>query len=101
MKAQIGPAPILNEQVKVAQNVELSSANKPKVVLPEPMGATKNLTESDYRLVIERNSATGGYIYKTLNAITREVVSQRPAEAMMKLGDSALYSPGAVINAKA
>lgn len=101
MKVQIGLAPILDDQVRVLQNSESSLAKAPKTPLPEPLGAPKSLSESDYRLVIERNSATGGYIYKTLNAITREVISQRPAEAMSKLGDSALYRPGAVINTKA
>lgn len=101
MKVQISPAPILDDQLKVLQNSEMSLAKAPKATLPEPMGVSKSLSDSDYRLVIERNSATGGYIYKTLNAITREVISQRPAEAMSKLGDSALYSPGAVINTKA
>jgi hypothetical protein len=101
MKVQIGLAPILDDQLKVLQNSVSPTAKATPAPLPEPMGAPKSLSESDYRLVIERNSATGGYIYKTLNAITREVVSQRPAEAVTKLADSALYSPGSVINTKA
>jgi flagellar protein FlaG len=101
MKAPVRLTPILNEQVKVSQNNEMSLAKPSKVTLPDPKVASNSLTESDYRLVIERNSATGSYIYKTLNAFTGEVVSQRPAEAVAKLSDSGLYSPGTVINAKA
>lgn len=64
-------------------------------------GNSKALTESDYRLVIERNPNTGSYIYKTLNAYTGEVVSQRPAESVAKLGESAGYVPGSMVNSKA
>jgi len=100
MKAPVGLTPFLNDQVKVLQNKEMPLANAPKAILPEPKVNSNSLTESDYRLVIERNSATGSYIYKTLNAFTGEVVSQRPAEAVAKMSDSGLYSPGTVINAK-
>lgn len=62
---------------------------------------TNALAESDYRLVIEKNAKTGGYVYKTLNSFTGEVVSQRPAEDVFKLGGSAQYAPGLVVSAKA
>lgn len=68
------------------------------VKYPEP--SSKTLTEADYRLVIERNPNTGSYIYKTLNAFTGEVVSQRPAEAVLKMGDSLSYLPGSMVNSK-
>jgi len=62
---------------------------------------TKPLTEADYRLVIEKSINTGGYVYKTLNSFTGEVVSQRPAEDVLKLAGSTQYAPGLVVSAKA
>ena len=68
---------------------------------PSKVVSANALTESDYRLVIEKSPKTGGYVYKTLNSFTGEVVSQRPAEDVFKLGGSAQYSPGLVVSAKA
>lgn len=55
----------------------------------------------DYRLVIEKDGATGSYIYKTLDRSTGEVVSQFPREEVLKLRDSPAYQAGQVIVTKA
>jgi flagellar protein FlaG len=55
----------------------------------------------DYRLVIEKDGATGSYIYKTLDRSTGEVVNQFPREEVLKLRDSPAYQAGQVIVTKA
>jgi flagellar protein FlaG len=55
--------------------------------------------QADLRLVIEDDKAAGSYVYKTINSITGEVVSQIPREELLKMRESADYKPGSVINA--
>ena len=69
-------------------------------VLAKSLGP-KDLTGADYRLVIERSSETGSYVYKTLNSFTGEVVSQRPAEDLLQMGASAQYAAGSIVSARA
>jgi flagellar protein FlaG len=57
--------------------------------------------EADLRLVIEEGAVAGSYVYKTVNRVTGEVVSQFPREALLRLRDHADYETGAVVNAKA
>ena len=56
---------------------------------------------SDYRLIIEENQAGAGFVYKTLNRVTGEVVQQFPSEEVMRLRQRADYQAGAIIAAKA
>lgn len=53
------------------------------------------------RLVIEMDKASGAYIYKTINRLTGEVVSQLPRAELLKLKDQRQYQAGAVIQTKA
>jgi hypothetical protein len=101
MSGKIDSSPVLNSasegqagQKTVGLTANLSEA-APKV------SGTKPLIEADYRLVIEKSIKTGGYVYKTLNSFTGEVVSQRPAEDILKLACSTQYAPGLVVSAKA
>jgi len=55
----------------------------------------------DYRLVIEKDQATGSYVYKTLDRTTGEVVSQLPREEMLRLKHDPAYVSGRVIVTKA
>lgn len=48
-----------------------------------------------YRLTIERESA--GYVYKTLDRVTGEVIRQFPREEVLKLRQSAAYDAGKII----
>ena len=57
--------------------------------------------DADLRLVIEEGELPGSYIYKTVNRVTGEVVSQLPREQVMRLRDKAEYEVGAVVRAKA
>lgn len=68
---------------------------------PSQASGIRSLIPVDYRLVIEKSTKTGSYVYKTLNSFTGEVVSQRPAEDVFKMATSSQYSPGLIVNAKA
>jgi flagellar protein FlaG len=57
--------------------------------------------EADLRLVIEEGAAPGAYIYKTVNRVTGEVVSQLPREEVQRLRDTAEYETGAVVRTTA
>lgn len=57
--------------------------------------------EADLRLVIEEGGVAGSYVYKTVNRITGEVVSQLPREEVLRMRDAARYEVGSVVNAKA
>ena len=49
-----------------------------------------------YRLTIEREST--GYVYKTLDRVTGEVVRQLPREDVVRMMDEGRYSAGTVID---
>lgn len=53
------------------------------------------------RLVIEMDQATGAYVYKTVNRLTGEVVSQLPRAEVLRLRDGDGYEPGSVIQTEA
>ena len=56
--------------------------------------------QADLRLVIEDDKAAGSYVYKTINPITGEVVSQIPREELLRMREAADYRPGSVIDAR-
>lgn len=55
---------------------------------------------AERRLVIEEDAATGAFVYKTLDRVTGEVISQMPREEVLKLRESADYAPGQVIDSR-
>ncbi len=54
--------------------------------------------QPDLRLVIEDDKAAGSYVYKTINPITGQVVSQIPREELLRLREAADYKPGSVFS---
>jgi flagellar protein FlaG len=56
---------------------------------------------ADLRLIIEEDQATGGYIYKTIDRRTGEVIQQFPRQEVLKLREEPGYVAGVVIRAKA
>ena len=52
-----------------------------------------------YRLTIEREST--GYVYKTLDRVTGEVIRQFPREEVLKLRQSPAYDVGKIIKTEA
>jgi len=61
----------------------------------------KSENQSDFRLIIEEDQASGGFVYKTLDRRTGEVVQQFPREEVVRLRQRADYQAGAIIAAKA
>jgi flagellar protein FlaG len=57
--------------------------------------------QSDLRLIIEEDKATGTYVYKTINRVTGEVVLQLPREQILKMREESKYVAGVVVRAKA
>jgi len=55
--------------------------------------------QPNLRLVIEDDKAAGSYVYKTINPVTGQVVSQMPREQLLQLREALDYTPGSVINA--
>jgi flagellar protein FlaG len=56
---------------------------------------------ADLRLIIERDDASGAYIYTTINRRTGEIVQRLPRETILRLGDDGDYAGGSVISTKA
>jgi flagellar protein FlaG len=52
------------------------------------------------RLVIDMDQASGGYVYKTVNRLTGEVVSQLPRAEVLRLRQDG-SEPGSVISTEA
>jgi len=65
------------------------------------LNVPKSESQSDFRLIIEEDQASGGFVYKTLDRRTGEVVQQFPREEVVKLRQRADYQAGAIIAAKA
>ena len=55
----------------------------------------------DFRLIIERDDATGAYVYTTIDRRTGEVVQRLPREDVLKMGSDVQYALGQVISATA
>lgn len=53
---------------------------------------------ADLRLVIEEAEDGKGFVYKTLDRRTGEVVQVYPRDAVLKMGETAGYHPGAVVD---
>jgi len=87
----------------VATSLTQSPANGGSSVAGNPTDRPSPSADSsaDYRLVIEQDGSTGGFVYKTLNRATGEVVSQFPREEVLRLRDSTHYAAGQVIATKA
>jgi flagellar protein FlaG len=53
-----------------------------------------------FRLVIEKDPASGTFIYKTVERATGVVVTQLPSEEVVRLKDSASYTSGSLVDDK-
>lgn len=74
------------------ERIEAKAAAAKKVEAAVPQGPS----EGEMRLVIELDKASGSYVYKTVNRLTGEVLSQLPRAEVLKLRDEAQYSAGDV-----
>lgn len=72
---------------------------------PAPSAPTSNAAAmqndvADLRLVIEEDSASGLFIYKTVDRRTGDVVQQLPREEVVRMHSSEDYEAGAIIKAR-
>lgn len=93
-KAVAALAPTTQDTVdKTEAHIETTP---PHVASPEDP-----IDQSQYRLVIEEDQATGAFVYKTIDRNTGEVVLQFPREEVLKLKEQKDYKAGAVIRTTA
>jgi flagellar protein FlaG len=78
----------------------------------DPLGASKPAAHAqtrrpdetpapDLRLVIEDRGPDGGFVYKTIDRRTGEVVLQLPREEVLRMRETAGYEAGSVIATRA
>ena len=65
---------------------------------PAPVRAPEESLAPDLRLVIEDRGPDGGFVYKTIDRRTGEVVLQLPREEVVRMREAAGYEVGAVID---
>ena len=76
------------EVVSEARKVEARKAAEQKVDDgPQP---------GDLRLVIEQDTDSGVYVYKTVDRRTGETLKQYPREDVLRFKEAASYGPGAI-----
>jgi flagellar protein FlaG len=95
MKNPIGAIPAPDPRFGTAAKPPVGKA----VARSTPQATQDNLANA--RLVIEQDSETGAYVYKSLDRITGEVLRQLPREEVVKLLSDARYSAGDVFKTKA
>ena len=87
----------LNPVTPVTAAAPIAQAPKrPQAPPSPPATSTANL-----RLVIEEDTATGEFIYKTLDRDTGEVILQLPRKEVLRGMANGSYSAGDLIKAKA
>ena len=64
---------------------------------PAPAGPD----QTDLRLVIEHDQASGSYVYKTIDRLTGEVMLQLPRAEVLKMHQGSGYAAGTVIKTEA
>lgn len=87
-------APDLSEGANVVPAPAVAAEHEPPPVEEGPQ-------PGDLRLVIEQDSATGQYVYKTVDRRTGETLQQLPREQILKLREEANYASGDVFDGQA
>jgi len=77
-----------------------TQASAPPAKASEPPAAA-GADQTDLRLVIEHDQASGSYVYKTINRLTGEVMLQLPRADVLKLHQASQYTAGTVIKTEA
>lgn len=75
----------------------------PSAAQPSPASNPTGIRSdnADLRLVIEEDSASGLFIYKTVDRRTGHVVQQFPRDEVIRMHQSPDYAAGALIRARA
>jgi len=87
--------PLSDPAVETVRPVVNEVTPKKQTTLSDPSD------QSQYRLIIEEDQASGAFVYKTLDRSTGEVILQFPREEILKLKEQSSYKAGAVISTTA
>jgi flagellar protein FlaG len=99
------PIPANVPDVVPAQPAQTNSSAQPAPATTPTVAASQTPdmsieNQSDLRLVIEEDKASGSYVYKTVDPRTGKVISQVPREQLLQMKDDAAYTPGSIVNAR-
>lgn len=79
-----------------AGGVDVSAPKEPLPPPEKPVAAGPQ--PGDLRLVIEQDSASGTYVYKTVDRRTGDVLQQFPREDVLRFKQAEHYDPGEVFD---
>jgi flagellar protein FlaG len=85
--------------VAAARDPVLAPVASPPPRAPAPAPVPQGPEPGAMRLVIEKDSQTGDFVYKTVNRLTGEVVLQRPRAEVLRMRGLADYAAGTVFSA--
>lgn len=68
--------------------------------VPAAVQAHQAVQAGETRLVIEQDEQSGDFVYKTVDPLSREVLSQYPTKELLELKGRPAYQPGAVVQHK-
>jgi flagellar protein FlaG len=94
MIAAVTPVPVLEA---TPSSVAPAAPAQPEPRARVPEAAPEPLL----RLVIEEDPASGQFVYKTMDRITGEVISQLPREEVVRMMAADDYAPGDLIEIEA
>lgn len=91
-----------NKLSSIAGAAEVDAMSAAKLA-QQPAGAPSQAQTDvpDLRLVIEDRGPDGGFVYKTIDRRTGEVVLQLPREEVLRMREAAGYEAGSVIATRA
>jgi len=67
---------------------------------PDPVAEVAAPLSGQTRLIIEQDARSGAFVYKTVDPLSQEVLSQYPSDELLALKERAEYQPGALIQQK-
>jgi flagellar protein FlaG len=109
MENKVALTPVISEPSTPPANTAASTVpgypaggvftSAPKEVAPvEKPVVTAGPQPQDLRLVIEEDSKTGTYIYKTVDRRTGDILQQFPREDVLRFKQAEHYDPGEVFD---
>ena len=81
--------------------VEAEAPTMPAAPAPQAhLPLVDRVDQTDLRLVIEEDEASGTFIYKTINRVTGEIVLQLPREEIVRMRADSDYQAGDLFQTK-
>jgi flagellar protein FlaG len=94
------PDPSAGAKAVAGEGAKIAAPQPVQEIEPAPP-ADEGPQPGDLRLVIEQDSDTGQYVYKTIDRRTGETLQQFPREQILKLREEANYVSGDVFDGQA